>query len=207
MLRLAGPAQSGSRHTLALSRRPLPVSKGRHGRGMERPRAQAGLHGRTVVRIHQACQVLLIEELDRQGLEAVFLKAPSMKSPEDQFPLQFQGIPAPAPCREQESAPHGSWTVNAEACPPSCLAGNPSIRTGRHAMSRVPRIGALSLIRIVSRAWPSPRGSIDACGAAGAGQAADHAVNPTHRNSPTPPSRTSRPPPGSHAHRPMSWRD
>ena len=179
--------------------------RGRRGRTV----GQAQGEGRTAVRVRQACQVLLIEEPGRQGVEAVLLKAPSMKSPEDRLPLQFQAIPAPAPCREQESAPHGSWGVNAEACPSSCLAGNPSIRTARHAMSRVPRAGAVPLIRIVPgvRPWPSPRRAIDACGAAGAGQAADHAVTLAHRPSRAPPSRISRPPPGSHAHRPMSWRD
>ena len=39
-----------------------------------------------------AYQVLLIEEFDRQGVETVFLKAPSTKSPEDHLLLQFQGI-------------------------------------------------------------------------------------------------------------------
>jgi len=39
-----------------------------------------------------AYQVLLIEELERQGVKAMFLKAPSMNSPEDHLLLQFQGI-------------------------------------------------------------------------------------------------------------------
>ena len=39
-----------------------------------------------------AYQVLLIEELSRCGVEAVFLKAPSGETPEDQLLLQFQGM-------------------------------------------------------------------------------------------------------------------
>jgi site-specific DNA recombinase len=39
-----------------------------------------------------AYQVLLIEELTRQGVETVFLKAPQANTPEDQLLLQFQGM-------------------------------------------------------------------------------------------------------------------
>lgn len=39
-----------------------------------------------------AYQVLLIEELARQGVEAVFLKAPSTKTPEDHLFVQLQGM-------------------------------------------------------------------------------------------------------------------
>ena len=39
-----------------------------------------------------AYQVLLIEELARQGVETVFLRAPSMKTPEDHLLVQFQGM-------------------------------------------------------------------------------------------------------------------
>src|SRR5215471_1741076 len=39
-----------------------------------------------------AYQVLLIEELARCGVEAVFLKAPSTSTPEDQLLVQFQGM-------------------------------------------------------------------------------------------------------------------
>ena len=39
-----------------------------------------------------AYQVLLIEELARQGVETVFLRAPSMKPPEDHLLVQFQGM-------------------------------------------------------------------------------------------------------------------
>jgi len=39
-----------------------------------------------------AYQVLLIEELARQGVEMVFLKAPQSETPEDQLLLQFQGM-------------------------------------------------------------------------------------------------------------------
>jgi len=39
-----------------------------------------------------AYQVLLIEELARQGVETVFVKAPQSQSPEDQLLLQFQGM-------------------------------------------------------------------------------------------------------------------
>ena len=41
---------------------------------------------------HYAYQVLLIDELGRQGVEAVFLKAPSMKTPEDHLLVQVQGM-------------------------------------------------------------------------------------------------------------------
>ena len=39
-----------------------------------------------------AYQVLLIEELARQGVEVVFLKAPQSETPEDRLLLQFQGM-------------------------------------------------------------------------------------------------------------------
>jgi site-specific DNA recombinase len=39
-----------------------------------------------------AYQVLLIEELARQGVDTVFVKAPQTDSPEDQLVLQFQGM-------------------------------------------------------------------------------------------------------------------
>ncbi len=39
-----------------------------------------------------ACQVLLVEELARHGVEAVFLKAPSTKTPEDHLLVQLQGM-------------------------------------------------------------------------------------------------------------------
>ncbi|MHB1287571.1 MAG: recombinase family protein, partial [Leptospirales bacterium] len=39
-----------------------------------------------------AYQVLLMEELARNGVEAVFVKAPRMETPEDQLLLQFQGM-------------------------------------------------------------------------------------------------------------------
>ena len=39
-----------------------------------------------------AYQVLLIEELARQGVETVFLRAPSMETPEDHLLVQFQGM-------------------------------------------------------------------------------------------------------------------
>ena len=39
-----------------------------------------------------AYQVLLIEELARQGVETVFLRAPSVKTPEDHLLVQFQGM-------------------------------------------------------------------------------------------------------------------
>ena len=39
-----------------------------------------------------AYQVLIIEELARQGVETVFLNAPSMKTPEDHLLVQFQGM-------------------------------------------------------------------------------------------------------------------
>jgi len=39
-----------------------------------------------------AYQVLLIEELARQGVETVFVKAPQSQTPEDQLLLQFQGM-------------------------------------------------------------------------------------------------------------------
>ena len=39
-----------------------------------------------------AYQVLLTEEFSRQGVEAVFLKAPRSGTPEDQLMLQFQGM-------------------------------------------------------------------------------------------------------------------
>ena len=39
-----------------------------------------------------AYQVLLTEEFARQGVEAVFLKAPRSGAPEDQLMLQFQGM-------------------------------------------------------------------------------------------------------------------
>ena len=39
-----------------------------------------------------ACQVLLVEELARRGVEAVFLKAPSTKTPEDHLLVQLQGM-------------------------------------------------------------------------------------------------------------------
>ena len=39
-----------------------------------------------------AYQVLIIEELARQGVETVFLKAPSMETPEDHLLVQFQGM-------------------------------------------------------------------------------------------------------------------
>ena len=39
-----------------------------------------------------AYQVVIIEELTRQGVETVFLKAPSMESPKDHLRVQFQGM-------------------------------------------------------------------------------------------------------------------
>ena len=39
-----------------------------------------------------AYQVLLIEELACQGVETVFLRAPSMQTPEDHLLVQFQGM-------------------------------------------------------------------------------------------------------------------
>ena len=39
-----------------------------------------------------AYQVLLIEELARQGVEVIFIKAPQSETPEDQLLLQFQGM-------------------------------------------------------------------------------------------------------------------
>ena len=39
-----------------------------------------------------AYQVLIIEELARQGVETVFLRAPSMETPEDHLLVQFQGM-------------------------------------------------------------------------------------------------------------------
>ncbi len=39
-----------------------------------------------------AYQVLIIEELARQGVETVFLNAPSMETPEDHLLVQFQGM-------------------------------------------------------------------------------------------------------------------
>ncbi len=39
-----------------------------------------------------AYQVLIIEELGRQGVETVFLNAPSTKTPEDHLLVQFQGM-------------------------------------------------------------------------------------------------------------------
>src|SRR5665213_1656758 len=39
-----------------------------------------------------AYQVLLIEELARQGVEAVFIKSPQSETPEGQLLLQFQGM-------------------------------------------------------------------------------------------------------------------
>ena len=39
-----------------------------------------------------AYQVLIIEELARHGVETVFLKAPSMETPEDHLLVQFQGM-------------------------------------------------------------------------------------------------------------------
>ena len=39
-----------------------------------------------------AYQVLIIEELGRQGVETVFLKAPSLKTPEDHLLVQVQGM-------------------------------------------------------------------------------------------------------------------
>ena len=39
-----------------------------------------------------AYQVLIIEELARQGVEIVFLNAPSMETPEDHLLVQFQGM-------------------------------------------------------------------------------------------------------------------
>ena len=39
-----------------------------------------------------AYQVLIIEELARQGVEVVFLNAPSMETPEDHLLVQFQGM-------------------------------------------------------------------------------------------------------------------
>ena len=39
-----------------------------------------------------AYQVLIIEELARQGVETVFVKAPSMETPEDHLLVQFQGM-------------------------------------------------------------------------------------------------------------------
>jgi site-specific DNA recombinase len=39
-----------------------------------------------------AYQILLAEEFNRQGVELVFLKAPSGATPEDQLVVQFQGM-------------------------------------------------------------------------------------------------------------------
>jgi site-specific DNA recombinase len=39
-----------------------------------------------------AYQILLTEELNRNGVELVFLKAPSSDTPEDQLVVQFQGM-------------------------------------------------------------------------------------------------------------------
>ena len=39
-----------------------------------------------------AYQVLIIEELARQGVGTVFLRAPSMETPEDHLLVQFQGM-------------------------------------------------------------------------------------------------------------------
>ncbi len=39
-----------------------------------------------------AYQVLLAEEFNRQGVELVFLKAPTSATPEDQLVVQFQGM-------------------------------------------------------------------------------------------------------------------
>ena len=39
-----------------------------------------------------AYQILLTEELNRNGVELVFLKAPSSATPEDQLVVQFQGM-------------------------------------------------------------------------------------------------------------------
>ncbi len=39
-----------------------------------------------------ACQVPIIEELARQGVETAFLNAPSMETPEDHLLVRFQGM-------------------------------------------------------------------------------------------------------------------
>src|SRR5208283_4362004 len=41
---------------------------------------------------YHAYQILLTEELNRNGVELVFLKAPSSATPEDQLVVQFQGM-------------------------------------------------------------------------------------------------------------------
>ena len=47
---------------------------------------------RTALSRRYAYQVLIIEELARQGVETVFLNAPSMETPEDHLLVQFQGM-------------------------------------------------------------------------------------------------------------------
>ena len=68
--------------------------------GLERVRDLAAEGQIQAVLVHSAdrlsrkyaYQILLIEELDRQGVETVFLKAPQGKSAEDQLLVQFQGM-------------------------------------------------------------------------------------------------------------------
>ena len=68
--------------------------------GLERVRDLAAEGQIQVVLIHApdrlsrkyAYQILLIEELDRHGVETLFLKAPQGTSPEDQLLVQFQGM-------------------------------------------------------------------------------------------------------------------
>lgn len=68
--------------------------------GLERVRDLAAEGQIQVVLVHSpdrlsrkyAYQILLIEELDRHGVETVFLKAPQGTSAEDQLLVQFQGM-------------------------------------------------------------------------------------------------------------------
>ena len=68
--------------------------------GLERVRDLAAEGRMDTVLVHApdrlsrryAYQVLIIEELARQGVETVFLNAPSMETPEDHLLVQFQGM-------------------------------------------------------------------------------------------------------------------
>ena len=76
---------------------PAPFS---NARGLERVRDLAAEGRIDTVLVHApdrmsrryAYQVLIIEELARQGVETVFLRAPSMETPEDHLLVQFQGM-------------------------------------------------------------------------------------------------------------------
>ena len=139
-----------------------------------------------------AYQILLIEELAREGTETLFLKAPQSTTPEDQLLVQFQGMIAEyerAQILERSrrgkrhrarageisvlsGAPYGyRYIRKSDEAPASYAVIEAEARVVRHVYElytvaglSIGRLPAGSMTKVWSRASQAPAGSVPWCG-------------------------------------------